>query len=137
MIPDSVQLLPDGTAIISRTIPVPDTLSPQAHAHLATGATWAPEDGSPEQKDEIERALSMYPVQIEPATLAGVPVKIVQPPHVSAEKRDCVLMNLHGGWIRDGFRLDAGIDTHRLTHWHSGRDGALSSCAAIHLPRRR
>ena len=104
MIPDSVQLLPDGTAIISRTIPVPDTLSPQAHAHLATGATWAPEDGSPEQKDEIERALSMYPVQIEPATLAGVLVKIVQPPHVSVEKRDCVLMNLHGG----GFVTDSG-----------------------------
>ena len=46
----------------------------------------------------------MYPVQIETTTMAGVPVKVVQPPHVSAEKQGCVLMNLHGG----GFVTDSG-----------------------------
>ena len=104
MTPNTETLLPDGTAIITRTIPVPDTLSPEAQAHLATGETWAPEDGSPGQKEQIERALAMYPVQIEPATLAGVPVKVVRPQHVSADKQNCVLMNLHGG----GFVTDSG-----------------------------
>jgi acetyl esterase/lipase len=98
------QLLPDGTTIITRTIPVPDTLSPEAQAHLATGETWAPEDGSPGQKEQIERALAMYPVHIEPTTMAGVPVKIVRPHNVSLDKQDCVLMNLHGG----GFVTDSG-----------------------------
>ena len=78
---NSATLLPDGTAKITRVIPVPETLSPEATAHLATGETWAPEAGSPEQKVQIERALEMYPVQIEATTIAGVPVKIVRPSH--------------------------------------------------------
>ncbi|HEY3341381.1 MAG TPA: alpha/beta hydrolase [Anaerolineae bacterium] len=104
MTTNSVTLLPDGTAIITRSIPVPDTLSPEAQAHLATGETWAPEDGSPAQKEQIERALAMYPVQIEAATMAGVPVKVVRPRNASIDKQDCVLMNLHGG----GFVTDSG-----------------------------
>ena len=104
MQPNSETLLPDGTAVITRTIPVPETLSPEAQAHLATGATWAPEDGTPEQKEQIERALAMYPVQIEANVLAGVPVKIVRPQQVNADRQDCVLMNLHGG----GFVTDSG-----------------------------
>jgi acetyl esterase/lipase len=104
MTTNSETLLPDGTTIITRTIPVPDTLIPEAQAHLATGETWAPEDGSPGQKEQIERALAMYPVQIEAATMAGVPVKVVRPQHINADKQDCVLMNLHGG----GFVTDSG-----------------------------
>jgi monoterpene epsilon-lactone hydrolase len=104
MTSNSEKLLPDGTTIITRTIPVPRTLSPAAQAHLATGETWAPEDGSPGQKAQIERALAMYPVQIEAGTLAGVPVKFVRPHNVSLDKQDCVLMNLHGG----GFVTDSG-----------------------------
>ena len=34
MQPNSETLLPDGTAVITRTIPVPETLSPEAQAHL-------------------------------------------------------------------------------------------------------
>lgn len=47
MTSNSEQLLPDGTTIVTRTIPVPKTLGSAAQAHLATGETWAPEDGSP------------------------------------------------------------------------------------------
>ena len=101
---NSATLLPDGTAKITRVIPVPETLSPEATAHLATGETWAPEAGSPEQKVQIERALEMYPVQIEATTIAGVPVKIVRPSHAKDDMADCVLMNLHGG----GFVSDSG-----------------------------
>lgn len=97
-------LMPDGTAHITRIVPVPDTLSPEAQAHLATGKTWAPEAGSPEQQEQIDLALSMYPVQIKDATMAGVPVKIVTPQQPREDKRDCMLLNFHGG----GFVSDSG-----------------------------
>lgn len=104
MTTNSETLLPDGTAHITRIVPVPETLSPEAQVHLATGKTWAPEAGSPEQQEQIDLALSMYPVQIEDATLAGVPVKIVTPKQPRADKRDCILLNFHGG----GFVSDSG-----------------------------
>jgi acetyl esterase/lipase len=97
-------LLPDGIAHITRVVPVPESLSPEAQAHLATGKSWAPEAGSPEQQDQIDLALSMYPVHIEEKRMAGVPVKVVTPKTLREDKRDCVLLNFHGG----GFVSDSG-----------------------------
>jgi acetyl esterase/lipase len=97
-------LLPDGTAHITRIVPIPETLSHEAQSYLATGKAWAPEAGSPEQQEQIDLALSMYPVQIEEATMAGVPVKVITPQTPREDKRDCVLLNLHGG----GFVSDSG-----------------------------
>jgi acetyl esterase/lipase len=97
-------LLPDGTAHITRIVPIPETLSHEAQSYLATGKAWAPEAGSPEQQEQIDLALSMYPLQIEEATMAGVPVKVFTPRTPREDKRDCVLLNLHGG----GFVSDSG-----------------------------
>ncbi len=104
MFVNSETLLPDGTAHITRVVPIPETISPEAQAHLATGQSWAPEAGSPEQQAQIDLALSMYPVQIEETMMAGVPVKIVRPQTPREDKRDCVLLNFHGG----GFVSDSG-----------------------------
>lgn len=101
---NTTRLLPDGTAVITRTIPVPDTLSDAAQAHLATGATWAPEEGSPEQAQQIALAHSLYPVTIDESTLAGVPVKHVRPVRRHPRADDHVLLNFHGG----GFVTDSG-----------------------------
>lgn len=90
-------LLDDGTAHITRVIPVPATLSAEAQAFLATGATWAPEAGSADQHKLIAQALAMYPVEVEDRTIADVPVKVIRPSFVSAEKQKCILINLHGG----------------------------------------
>lgn len=94
----------DGTARITRVVPVPTTISPEARAFLATGAAWAPAAGSKEQARLIEKARSLYPVRIEEAAIAGVPVRIVTPPTVPPERADRVLVNLHGG----GFVTDSG-----------------------------
>jgi acetyl esterase/lipase len=94
----------DGTARITRVVPVPTTISPEARAFLATGAAWAPAAGSEEQARLIEKARSLYPVRIEEAVIAGVPVRIVTPPAVPPERADRVLVNLHGG----GFVTDSG-----------------------------
>lgn len=101
---NTTHLLDNGTAIVTRTIPVPDTLSAAAQAHLATGATWAPEEGSPEQAEQIELARTLYPVTIEDAMIAGVPVKRVRPVRRHPQADGRVLLNFHGG----GFVADSG-----------------------------
>ena len=35
----------DGTVHITRAVPVPKTVSPQAYAKLVTGTSWAPDEG--------------------------------------------------------------------------------------------
>jgi monoterpene epsilon-lactone hydrolase len=96
----------DGTARITRVVPVPRTISPQAQALLATGASWCPGPRSPEAKKLIEKARELYPVIIEEGKMVGgVKTKYVLPAQgIPASKKDRVLINLHGG----GFRVDSG-----------------------------
>jgi epsilon-lactone hydrolase len=102
--PDTTSLGPDGTARITRVVPVPTTISPEAQVFLRTGASWAPAAGSEEQRILIEKARALYPVRVEDAVIGGVAVRIVTPPEIPAEKKDRVLVNLHGG----GFVSDSG-----------------------------
>jgi acetyl esterase/lipase len=102
--PDTTSLAPDGTARITRVVPVPTTISPEAQAFLRTGASWAPAAGSEEQRLLIEKARALYPVRIEDAVIGGVAVRVVTPPEIPAGKKDRVLVNLHGG----GFVTDSG-----------------------------
>ncbi len=94
----------DGTARITRVVPVPKTLSPEAQAKLATGATWAPGPRQPEAKRLIDKAYAMYPVKMEEQVIAGVKTRVFTPPVIPADKRNRVLINLHGG----GFTTDSG-----------------------------
>ena len=102
--PDTTSLAPDGTARITRVVPVPTTISPEAQAFLRTGASWAPAAGSEEQRLLIEKARALYPVRVEDAVIGGVAVRVVTPPTVPPERADRVLVNLHGG----GFVSDSG-----------------------------
>lgn len=101
---NKTDLDPDGTAQITRVIPIPNTVSAEARALLATGEAWCPSEGTPEQLRLIEKARSIYPVEIEDQTISGVPVKIVRPASPTSNKQDRILINLHGG----GFREDSG-----------------------------
>jgi acetyl esterase/lipase len=47
---------------------------------------------------------SMYPTTLAKETIAGIPVRIITPPDIPAEKKDRVLINVHGG----GFQADWG-----------------------------
>lgn len=100
---DTTTLDPDGTAHITRVLPVPKTVSPQAQEMLAKGTTWAPGPNSPETPKLIAKARELYPGTEEAQTIAGIPVRVFMPPSVPASKRDRVLINLHGG----GFNVDA------------------------------
>jgi monoterpene epsilon-lactone hydrolase len=104
--PNITVLDPDGTAHISRIVPVPKTLSPEAQAMLATGASWCPGPRSAAAKELIERARKLYPVSIEEDKMVGgVKTKFVSPANgIPAAKKNRVLINLHGG----GFTVDSG-----------------------------
>jgi epsilon-lactone hydrolase len=94
----------DGTVHIARAIPVPRTVSPEAYARLVTGEMWAPDEGTKGSAELIEKMLAAFPVDIERTTVAGVKAKIVTPKKAARDKKDRVLICLHGG----GFRTDSG-----------------------------
>jgi monoterpene epsilon-lactone hydrolase len=99
----------DGTAHITRVVPVPSTISPEAQASLrnnypdkhqtlderrSTTDTW--------QNGAGVKSRAVYPVNIADGMVAGVPVREVTP--LTIEHKDWVLICLHGG----GFNSDSG-----------------------------
>ena len=110
---DSSVIAPDGTAHITRIVPVPTTISPEAQRMLARPASDAATQTSLAdrrkgtdtwQAGAGEAFRAIYPVTVQMGTLAGVPVRMITPPNLSAERQKLVLINLHGG----GFNSDSG-----------------------------
>jgi acetyl esterase/lipase len=109
---DSATFDPDGTAHITRVIPMPPTISAEAQKWLDTldAQEPAPPEPLPERrlrtdawrKWDTAEALKLYPVKIEETTTAGVRTHIITPPSMPTPRR--VLINLHGG----GFNSDSG-----------------------------
>ena len=99
----------DGTAHIKRAIPVPKTISPEAQA-LTIAGRWMPPSGTEEAASYKERMSTTYPVDVEATTLAGVKVWSVTPKRPVANKRDRLLICLHGG----GFTSDSGSLTESI-----------------------
>jgi acetyl esterase/lipase len=117
---DSSYIDEEGTAYITRIIPVPQTISPEARKSLARQATPAashdvpsqPKKPQPVQTQQMssDATRAVYPANIEFSTTAGVPVSIVTPLVIPANKVHRVLINLHGG----GFTSDSGSLTESL-----------------------
>ena len=109
----------DGTAYITRIVPVPQTVSSEAQKSLARQATHAasheppaPKKPQPVQSKQMssDATRAVYPANIEFSTMAGVPVSVVTPLVIPANKANRVLINLHGG----GFTSDSGSLTESL-----------------------
>jgi monoterpene epsilon-lactone hydrolase len=110
---DSATFDPDGTAHITRIVPMPATISPEAQKWLEslTHSTHGPETLAERRartdvwraQDSAE-ARKIYPVNVEEATVAGVRTDIITPLSMPAENKNRVLINLHGG----GFNSDSG-----------------------------
>jgi epsilon-lactone hydrolase len=113
-----------GTAHITRVIPLPETISPQAREYLmhpvhhpGPNATLAEIRAATDAMQAHDSALNraLYPVNIESSEIAGVPVRIVTPVDpIPAGKADRVLINLHGG----GFTTDSGSLTESIPIAH-------------------
>ncbi|MBZ5513630.1 MAG: alpha/beta hydrolase [Acidobacteriia bacterium] len=116
---------PDGTAHITRVVPVPQTISPEAQKYLATppssqpAATLAERRASTDAWRErtAEKARKLYPVKsVEEKTLGGVRTDIITPLTIPEEKRHRVLINVHGGgFVTDAGSLVEGIPIANLT----------------------
>jgi acetyl esterase/lipase len=110
---DSSYIDSQGTAHVTRIVPIPKTVSPQAQQFLARPVSDAKPNVSLQQRrkgtdtwqaragKEFEQA---YPVNVARSTVAGVPVLIITPLSVLPENQDRVLINIHGG----GFNSDSG-----------------------------
>jgi len=116
---DSGTIAPDGTAYITRVVPVPTTVSPEAQKILALVVSDAAKSESLEERrvgtDKWQNATGeafkkIYPVNISSDTIAGVPVRVITPITIPPEKRNHVLINLHGG----GFNSDSGSFTESI-----------------------
>ena len=117
---DSSTIAGDGTAYITRVVPVPTTVSPEAQKSLARPASDAA--GSPRSVQDDRAGIDswqagagevskrLYPATVTPSSVAGVPVRIVAPLTLEPAKQDFVLLNLHGG----GFRVDSGSLTESI-----------------------
>jgi epsilon-lactone hydrolase len=116
---DSSKILPDGTAHVTRVVPVPKTVSPEAQAMLARVVSDAASHPSIEQQragtdkwqagaGEVSKEL--YPVNVAASTIAGVPVRVVTPLTIAPERQNRVLINVHGG----GFHVDSGSLTESI-----------------------
>jgi epsilon-lactone hydrolase len=110
---DSATFDPDGTAHITRIVPVPQTISPEAQKWLNSliASTPGPESLAERRKrtdiwraQDSAEAEKLYPVKIEETTTAGVRIDIITPLETPEANRDRVLINLHGG----GFNSDSG-----------------------------
>jgi acetyl esterase/lipase len=116
---DSSYIDSNGTAHVTRVVPVPKTISPEAQAMLARPASDANVPQTLEQRrtgtdkwqvGAGEKSRGIYPVKIESQTIAGVPVRIVDPVDATPMHPDRVLINLHGG----GFNSDSGSFTESI-----------------------
>src|SRR5580658_38943 len=103
----------DGTAHITRVVPMPSTVSPEAQNWLASLTQKSDAPQTLEQrrtatdewrKKQSAEARKLYPVNVEENTTAGVRTDIIMPLDAPAANRDRVLVNLHGG----GFNSDSG-----------------------------
>jgi epsilon-lactone hydrolase len=110
---DSAYIDPQGIAHITRVVPVPATISPEAQKMLsraipdqAVTETLAERRAHTDASTAAARlAWSLIcPVGIVEDKIAGIPVHIVSPAKISDANRDKVLINLHGG----GFNSDSG-----------------------------
>lgn len=110
---DSATFDADGTAHVTRVVPMPSTVSPEAQEWLAA---LAKKKSQPQtlaerrvatdawRKQDSAEALKLYPVHVDETSIAGVRTDIITPLATPEANRGRVLINLHGG----GFVSDSG-----------------------------
>ncbi len=103
----------EGTAHVTRIVPLPQTVSPEAQHMLARAiADQGPPESLEERRARTDASTDaarvawtkLCPNQIVENKIAGVPVRIVTPDQVPQANRDKVFINIHGG----GFNSDSG-----------------------------
>jgi epsilon-lactone hydrolase len=103
----------DGTTRVTRVVPVPNTISAEAKKYLSLPYSDSEKPATKEEnrahanawQEQLAKDMQgMYPATVENSTLAGVPVKFITPSVLDPQKKDRILINVHGG----GFEADWG-----------------------------
>jgi monoterpene epsilon-lactone hydrolase len=129
---DSSYIDADGTAHITRVVPPPATISPEARKGLAHQVSDAnPNQTLAQRRTETDAAAAagakanraVYPVNITSSTIAGISVWVITPADgVPADKQARVLINVHGG----GFNSDSGSLNESIPIAHLTRTKVIS-----------
>jgi epsilon-lactone hydrolase len=109
---DTTTVDPDGTARITRVIPVPGTISPEAQNFISRPGPSGPDPSLAERREHTDafrirrsaEARQLYPVNVEEKTIGGVRCDFITPSSVDSKRKNQVLINVHGG----GFNSDSG-----------------------------
>jgi monoterpene epsilon-lactone hydrolase len=110
---DTASFDADGTAHLTRVVPMPNTISPEAQKWLASltrkkhgPQTLEQRRASTDEwrKNQSAEARRLFPVNVQETTTGGVRTDIITPIETPEANRNRVLINLHGG----GFNSDSG-----------------------------
>lgn len=108
-----------GTAHVTRVVPVPEDLSPEAQKSLSRAE---PDQAPPVSLEERRKGTDAYtarakeewlkicPVDIKDQVIEGVPTHVVTPQNMPMSSHNRILLNLHGG----GFNSDSGSWTESI-----------------------
>lgn len=110
-----------GTDHVTRVVPVPQTVSPEAQKLIGSQFANVPPAHAPSLAESRayanateeklgKEALKYFPATVSSGTIAGVRVRIVTPLRIPADRRSRVLINVHGG----GFVADWGSLTETI-----------------------
>jgi monoterpene epsilon-lactone hydrolase len=109
----------NGTAHVTRVVPIPENLSPEARKSLSRVE---PDQGPPQSLEERRKGTDAYtarareewlkicPVDIKDQVVEGVPTHVITPKDMPISSHDRILLNLHGG----GFNSDSGSYTESI-----------------------
>lgn len=121
---DTCTLDPDGTARVTRVVPVPGTISDEAKKFISHSMPSTPPPSLAVQRERTDafrkgraaEARKLFPVNIEEKTLGGVRCDVITPLTIPAAKRERVLINVHGGgFVTDSGSLVEGVPIANLT----------------------
>lgn len=122
--PDTCKVDSDGTAHVTRLVPVPGTISPEAQKFISRPGPSGPPPSLAEQRAHTDafrmsraaEARKLFPVNVTGETIGGVQCDVIRPLKTPPAKRNRVLISVHGGgFVTDSGSLVEGIPIAYLT----------------------
>jgi monoterpene epsilon-lactone hydrolase len=121
---DTCKVDPDGTAHVTRVVPVPGTISPEAQKFISRPGPSGPPPSLAQQRAHTDafrmgraaEARRLFPVNVRGEMIGGVRCDVITPLKVPESKQHHVLINVHGGgFVTDSGSLVEGIPIAYLT----------------------